>query len=64
MNKLSELSINYASPDCIREIKNIRLLNVDWIIISYQDDILLNKLDQLKEIVLNYVDILVITEKL
>ena len=45
------------------KIKNLRLSNVNWVIIGNLNiNSLANKFDQLKEIVLKYIDILVITD--
>ena len=45
------------------KIKNLRLSNVNRVIIGNLNiNSLTNKFDQLKEIVLEYIDILVITE--
>ena len=57
------MSINYVFPHCITEIKNLRLRNVNKVIIGNLNiNSLPNKFDQLREIVLKYVDVLVITE--
>ena len=65
-NKLSgksEISINDAFLDPLAEIKNLRLRNVNKVII---DNININSLqktfEQLKELVMKHIDILVITE--
>ena len=45
------------------KIKNLRLSNVNWVIMGNLNiNSLANKFDQLKEIVLKYIDILVITD--
>ena len=57
------MSINDVFPHCIKEIKNLRLRNANKVIIGNLNiNSLRNKFDQLREIVLKYVDILVITE--
>ena len=57
------MSINDAFPHCITDIKNLRLRNVNKVIIGNLNiNSLPDKFDQLREIVLKYVDVLVITE--
>ena len=57
------MSINDVFPHCITEIKNLRLRNVNKVIIGNLNiNSLPNKFDQLREIVLKYVDVLVVTE--
>ena len=57
------MSINDVFPHCITEIKNLRLTNVNKFIISNLNiNSLPSKFDQLREIVLKYVDVLVVTE--
>ena len=57
------MSINDIFPHCITEIKNLRFRNVNKVIIGNLNiNSLPNKFDQLREIVLKYVDVLVITE--
>ena len=56
MNKPTELSLT--------EIKNLRLINAKMIIIGrLNDNFLPHKFDQLKEILLKYVDILGFTKR-
>ena len=63
LHRSSEMSSNDALPQCITEIKNVRLRNVNKVITGNLNiNSLPNKFDQLIEIVLKYVDILVITE--
>ena len=63
LNRSSEMSINDVFPHCITEIKNLRLRNVNKVIIvNLNINSLPNKFDQLREIVLKYVDVLVITD--
>ena len=57
------MSNNDVFPQCITEIKNLRLRNVNKVIIGNLNiNSLPNKFDQLREIVLKYVDVLVIME--
>ena len=57
------MSINDAFTHCITDIKNLRLRNVNKVIIGNLNiNSLADKFDQLREIVLKYVDVLVITE--
>ena len=62
-NKLSDKSdksINDASPDRLSEIKNLRLRNVNKVVISNVNiNLLLKKFEQLKELMMY---VLVITE--
>ena len=62
-NKLSDKSdksINDASPDRLSEIKNLRLRNVNKVVISNINiNLLLKKFEQLKELMMY---VLVITE--
>ena len=63
LNRSSEMSINDVFPHCITEIKDLRHRNVNKVIIGNLNiNSLPNKFDQLGEIVLKYVDVLVITE--
>ena len=63
LNRSSEMSNNDAFPQCITEMKNSCLRNVNKVIIGNLNvNSLQNKFDQLREIVLKYVDVLVITE--
>ena len=63
LNRSSEMSINDVFPHYITKIKNLRLRNVHKVIIvNLNINSLPNKFDQLREIVLKYVDVLVITE--
>ena len=62
LNRSSEMS-EMSFPHCITEIKNLRHRNVNKVIIGNLNiNSLPNKFDQLREIVLKYVDVLVITE--
>ena len=65
-NKLSdrsEQSINDASLDPLSEVKNLRLRNVNKVIIgNININSLPNKFEQLKELVMKHIDILVISE--
>ena len=55
--------VNSPSLNPLLKIKNLRLSNVNRVIIGNLNiNSLTNKFDQLKEIVLKYIDILVITE--
>ena len=55
--------VNSASLNPLLKIKNLRLSNVNRVIIGNLNiNSLTNKFDQLREIVLKYIDILVITE--
>ena len=57
------MSINDVFPHCITEIKNLKLRNVNRLMIDHLNiNSLPTKFDQLREIVLKYVDVLVITE--
>ena len=61
LNRSSEMSINDVFPHCITEIKNLRLRNVNKVIIGNLNiNSLPKKFDHLREIV--NVDVLVITE--
>ena len=63
LNRSSKMSINDVFAHCITEVKNLRLRNVNKVIIGDLNiNSLQNKFDQLREIVLKYVDVLVITE--
>ena len=63
LNRSSEISINDVFPHYITEIKNLRLRNFNKVIIGNLDtNSLPNKFGQLREIVLKYIDVLVITE--
>ena len=63
LNRSSEMSINDVFPHCMTEIKNLRFRNVNKVIIgNLYINSLPNKFDQLREIVLKYVDVLVISE--
>ena len=63
LNRSSEMSIKDVFPHYITEIKNLRLRNVNKVIIDNLNiNSLPNKFYQLREIVLKYVDVLVITE--
>ena len=63
LHRSSEMSNNDAFPQCIAEIKNLRLRNVNKVIIgNLNNNSLPKKFDQLRVIVLKYVDVLVITE--
>ena len=57
------MSINDVLPHCITEIKNLRLININKVIFANLNiNSLPNKFDQLREIVLIYADVLVVTE--
>ena len=57
------MSINDVLPHCITEIKNLRLRNINKVIFANLNiNSLPNKFDQLREIVLIYADVLVVTE--
>ena len=57
------MSINDVLQHCITEIKNLRLRNINKVILANLNiNSLPNKFDQLKEIVLIYADVLVVTE--
>ena len=61
LNRSSKMSNNYAFPQCITEIKNLRFRNVNKVIIGNLNvNSLPKKFDQLREIELKYV--LFITE--
>ena len=63
LNRSSEMSIKDEFPHCITEIKNLRLRIVNKVIICHLNiNSISNKFDQLREIVLKYVDFLVNTE--
>ena len=62
LNRSSEMSINDVFPHCMTKIKNLRLRNVNKVIIGNLNiNSLPNRSDQLREFVLKYVDVLVIT---
>ena len=65
-NKLSDKSdksINDASLDPLSEIKNLRIKNVNKVIIgNIVINSLLNKFEQLKELVMEHIDVLVVKE--
>ena len=57
------MSINDVLQHCITEIKNLRLRNINKVIFANLNiNSLPNKFDQLREIVLIYADVLVVTE--
>ena len=57
------MSINDVLPHCITEIKNLRLRNINKVIFANLNiNSLPNKFDQLREIVLIYANVLVVTE--
>ena len=57
----SDASINEASPDPLSEIKNLRLRKVYKVIIgNININSLLNKFEQLKELVRKHIDVIVI----
>ena len=59
----SDGSINDASLDPLSEIKNLRLRNVNKVVIGNLNiNLLPNKFEQLKELVIKHIDVLVITE--
>ena len=54
--------VNGTSLNPLLKIKNLRLSNIKWGYYKQFKQKLRQKFDQLKEIVLKYIDILVITE--
>ena len=63
LNRSSEMSINDVFPYCITEIKNLRLRNVNKVVIGNLNiNSLPSKFDQLRQIEVKYVDVLVIME--
>ena len=66
-NKLSDKfdkSINDGFLDPSSEIENLRLRNINKVIIDNTNiNPLPNKLDQLKELVMKHIDVFVITER-
>ena len=59
----SNKSINVSSPNLLFEIKKLRIRNPNKIIIGYLNiNSLPNEFEQLKDIVMQYIDILVLTE--
>ena len=63
LNRSSEIYINDVFPHCITEIKNLRVRNVNKVIFGNLNiNSLPNKFDQLREIELQYVDVLVVIE--
>ena len=63
LNRSSEMSINDVFPHCITETKNPRLRNIYKVIFGDLNiSSLPNKFDQLREIELQYVDVLAVTE--
>ena len=66
-NKLSDKfdkSINDGFLDPSSEIENLRLRNINKVIIDNTNiNSLPNKLDQLKELVMKHIDVFVITER-
>ena len=59
----SDGSINDASLDPLSEIKNLRLRNVNKVIIgNININSLPNKFEQLNELVIKHIDVLVFTE--
>ena len=65
-NNLSDKSdryLNDASLDPLSEIRNLRLRNINKVIVgNININSLPNKCEQLKELVMKYIDVLVITE--
>ena len=65
-NNLSDKSdryLNDASLDPLSEIRNLRLRNINKVIVgNININSLPNKSEQLKELVMKYIDVLVITE--
>ena len=63
LNRSSEMPIINVFPNYMTEIKNLRFKNVNRVIIGDLNiHSLPNKFDQLREIVLKYIDVLVTTE--
>ena len=63
VNQTSNKSINVTSPDLLFEIKKARIRNPNKIIIGNLNiNSLPNKFEQLKDIVMQHIDILVLTE--
>ena len=61
LNRAFEMSDVF--PQCMTEIKNLSLINVNKVIIGNLNiNSLSNEFDQLREIVLKYIVVLVITE--
>ena len=61
LNRSSEMSNNDVFPECITKIKNLRLRNINKVIIGNLNiNSLSNKFDELREIMLKYVNVLVI----
>ena len=63
LNRSSDMSNNDVFPQCITEIKGLKLRNVNTVMFGNLNiNSLPNKFDQLREIVVKYVNVLVITE--
>ena len=63
VNQVSNKSINKTSPSLLFEIKKLNIRNPNKIIIGNLNiNSLPNKFEQLKDIAIQYIDILVITE--
>ena len=63
VNQTSGMSINETSPNLLFEIKKLRIRNPNKIIIGNLNiNSLPNKFEQLKDIVMQHIDILVLTE--
>ena len=63
VNQASNKSINVTSPNLLFEIKKLGIRNPNKIIIANRNiNSLLNKFEQLKDIVMQHIDILVSTE--
>ena len=63
LNRSSDMSNNDVFPQCITEIKGLKLRNVNTVMFGNLNiNSLPNKFDQLREIVLKYVNVLVITK--
>ena len=63
VNQTSNKSINVTSPDLLFEIKKARIRNPNKIIIGNLNiNSLPNKFEQLKDIVMQHIDILVLTD--
>ena len=63
VNQASNKSINVTSPNLLFEIKKLRIRNPNKIIIGNLNiNSLPNKFEQLKDIVMQHIDILVLTE--
>ena len=63
VNQSNSKSINEISPTCLFEIKQVRIRNPNKITIrNLNINVFPNKFEQLKDIVMEHIDILVISE--